>query len=423
MNYIVLDTNIFIHFRDFDQINWSELIGNNDECVILIPPTVIDELDSHKYNKNPKISKRVKKILPKIEDYLTNSNGSLKLQILPKRPKDETFNTHQLTKGDQDDSILASIMEFQQEITGNDNLIYFTYDTGPRLKAKTLSINCKKLSEEYLLPNEPDETEIKNKELQKELIAFKNRAPKVILEFVEGGKFLKPEPKVVANSKEEFVANRMSKIKGEYGYLKKIELEENNLNNIIKAATSYGISDDQIQRYNSELDLFFEKYEIHYSSIYENLSYLNDCIEIKLLIKNEGTAPASDIDLQLHFPDGFELHTVKKLPEISKKPEPPYKPKHRFDFQRSASFSPYFPGINSVPKSNFDFNAPKITKTNSYNVDFHLQSLKHNQSFEFETLYLKFENRDLAENFNIEFKIMIANYPHIIDGKLNVIAK
>ncbi len=52
MNYIVLDTNIFIHFRDFDQINWSELVGNNQDYIILIPPTVIDELDRHKYNKN-----------------------------------------------------------------------------------------------------------------------------------------------------------------------------------------------------------------------------------------------------------------------------------------------------------------------------------------------------------------------------------
>jgi len=68
MNYIALDTNIFIHFKDFDQIDWKSLTSINDSFTIIIPPVVIDELDKHKYNKNPKISRRVKRILPKIEN-------------------------------------------------------------------------------------------------------------------------------------------------------------------------------------------------------------------------------------------------------------------------------------------------------------------------------------------------------------------
>lgn len=423
MNYIVLDTNIFLHFRDFDQINWSELIGNNDRCIILIPPTVIAELDSHKYNKNQKISKRVKRILPKIEDNLNNPNSSLLLKLLIEKPKDETFDTHRLNKNDQDDSILASIIEFKQKITDNDNLVYFTYDTGPRLKAKTLSVNCIKISEDYLLPSEPDENEIKNKELQKELNAFKNQAPKIVLEFVEGNEYLKPEKKKLIKYKEEAVANFMDDVKRKYVYLQKTQIEESNLNDILKAANFFVLSDDQIQRYNSELDMFFERYEKYCLSIYENLSYLNDCVEIKLLIKNDGTAPAEDIDLQLHFPDGFELHTDKKLPKILDEPQPPYKPKNRFDLQHSSNFFPAFPIINPQPITNIDLSAPIIKKTNSYNVDFHLRTLKHNQSYEFETLYLKFENRDSAENFNIDYKIMIANYPHIIENKLNVVMK
>ena len=423
MNYIVLDTNIFIHFRDFDQINWSELVGNNQDYIILIPPTVIDELDRHKYNKNQKISKRAKRILPKIEDYTNTPDDSLQLKLLNSRPKDETFNANQLNRGDQDDCILASIIEFRQSITENDNLIYFTYDTGPRLKAKTLSINCMKISEQYLLPHEPDENEIKNKELLKELNTFKNKAPKVVLEFVESNDLLKPEQKKPIKSKDEFVKHFIDEVKEEYPYLVKIDHEENNLSNILRAASFYGLSDDQIKRYNSELNLFFEKFSKYYNSVYENLSYLNDCIKIKLLLKNEGTAPAEDIDLQLHFPDGFELHNIKKLPKVLKQPEPPYKPKHRFDFQNTSNFFPSFPHVNTVPEVNVDLSVAQIKKTNSYDVDFHLRSLKHNQTYEFETLYLKYENRDLAENFRIDYKIMIANYPNIINNKLNVVVK
>ena len=76
MNYIVLDTNIFIHFRDFDQIDWKSILNSKEDFLILIPPIIIDELDSHKYNKNPKISKRVKRILPKMGCFKTYCTGS-----------------------------------------------------------------------------------------------------------------------------------------------------------------------------------------------------------------------------------------------------------------------------------------------------------------------------------------------------------
>lgn len=417
MNYIFLDTNVFIHFKDFDQIDWKNLISSDEDFLITIVPTVIDELDSHKYNKNPKISKRIKRILPKIENYITTDQL---VKLITSRPKNETFINNQLNKNEQDDSIFASIIEFKSILSEKDNIIYITYDTGPRLKAKTLSINCLKINESYLLPNEPDENEKRSKELEKELNKFKNQSPKVIIGFLENDNFYKCESKKDLKSKEIFISESVSELKEKFNYLEKIDFE-NSTNNLLKILSFQALSDDQIKRYNSELDLFFAKYEDYYSSIFDMVSYENECIEIKLIIRNDGTAPGEDIDIEFHFPDGFELLTKKGFPKTSKEPQAPYKPKNKFDYQHNNINFPVLSNNYKTPISNINLNAPTIKKTNSYNVDFHLRNLKHNQSFEFETLYLKYDNRELAKNFCIDYKIMISNYPEVITGKLNVI--
>ena len=420
MNYIALDTNIFIHFKDFDQIDWKSLTSINDSFTIIIPPVVIDELDKHKYNKNPKISRRVKRILPKIENFIGKTQPDFNLKLIASRPGNKTFADNQLNKDEQDDCLLASLLEFRNQIDKDDRLVYITFDTGPRLKAQTLSIDCLKIPETLILPNEPDENEKKNKELERELSKFKNQMPKVVLGFIDNDFLFKVEKKRELKSKELFISESINKLKEQYNYLQK-QTFENSTNNLLKVLDFYGLGDDQISTYNAQLDTFFEKYEAYYSSIYNRIVYQNDCVEIKLRIRNDGTAPANDIDVKLHFPDGFTLHIEKGLPKLLSEPTPPYLPKNRFDIQSRGYNLPIF-GNNSIKQpSVIDLNAPNIVKTNSYDVGFHLMNLKHNQDFEFETLFLKYEDRYSAKNFTIDYKVMVSNYPEVISGKLNVL--
>ncbi|MGC5745621.1 PIN domain-containing protein [Chryseobacterium sp. NFX27] len=421
MNYVVLDTNIYIHFIDFDQIDWQNIINDKQDFTILIPPVIIDELDGHKYNKNPKISKRVKRILPKIEDLLCEQNALVKIQLISKRPAEYIFRENGLNRLEQDDCILASIIEFKENTT-DDKVFYITYDTGPRLKAKTLSIDSLKIEDKYLLPIEPDEAEKKNKELEKELTKFKNLSPKIIFSFLDNEKFLKPKEKNNFKSKEEYISDCVEQIRNEYKYLQKAS-NVNSQENVIKFLGYLALSDEQIDSYNVDLDKFYKSYEEYFSSIYNRLTFQNDCIEINFKIQNSGTIPGNDIDIDLHFPDGFEILTEDQLPSILKKPTSPYKPKNRFDIKRTGFNLSIFNQTVKTPVIKTDLTSPNIKKTNSYNVTFHLQSLKHNQDFIFETLYLSYADRSKAKNFNIEYKIMIANYPDIVSGKLNVITQ
>ena len=47
MKYLLLDTNIYMHYIDFEQIDWGTIIGDK-EYEIVVPYTVIKEIDKYK---------------------------------------------------------------------------------------------------------------------------------------------------------------------------------------------------------------------------------------------------------------------------------------------------------------------------------------------------------------------------------------
>ena len=58
MKYLFLDTNIFLHFVDFEQIPWADLIGDS-EITIVVSDIVAQEIDKHKDTARGKISLRM----------------------------------------------------------------------------------------------------------------------------------------------------------------------------------------------------------------------------------------------------------------------------------------------------------------------------------------------------------------------------
>lgn len=67
MKYLFLDTNIFLHFVDFEQIPWADLIGDS-EITIVVSDIVAQEIDKHKDTAREKIQKRAKKISSKLAE-------------------------------------------------------------------------------------------------------------------------------------------------------------------------------------------------------------------------------------------------------------------------------------------------------------------------------------------------------------------
>jgi hypothetical protein len=91
-----------------------------------------------------------------------------------------------------------------------------------------------------------------------------------------------------------------------------------------------------------------------------------------------GTVPAEDIDIHLHFPDGFELVDSADYPKPPTEPNTPYKPKNRLDIPGLGISG--FPRIHipNPQNMNIDSERPTIRKSNSYDVDYNRSYLKHN---------------------------------------------
>lgn len=52
MTYILLDSNIYLHFMAFDTLPWKEIVNVNDEVTILLPMQVLRKLEKKKDDSN-----------------------------------------------------------------------------------------------------------------------------------------------------------------------------------------------------------------------------------------------------------------------------------------------------------------------------------------------------------------------------------
>ena len=86
--------------------------------------------------------------------------------------------------------------------------------------------------------------------------------------------------------------------------------------------------------------------------------------------------------------------------------------------------SPYFDHPVSGPIAPPpNVSAPKIKHTNSYDVSYHVQKVKHNLHESFNPLYIVFDSFEEARSFHIDYRILAANIPDEIKGKLNIVLK
>ncbi|MGV2450152.1 UNVERIFIED_CONTAM: PIN domain-containing protein [Ralstonia mannitolilytica] len=403
MIYLFLDTNIFIHFKNFEDIPWNQILEcNKNDIEITIAPIVIDELDKHKYNSNPKVANRIKKLMPKFNEILSTGNSKgFKVQFLDKRPHNEIFDEYMLDKSQQDDCLLASILSFKNQLENNEKVFYVTNDFGPRIKTKSLNIDLLSISEEYLMENDSSEEQ----KLKKENERLKNLFPKLDFFFKESQDKIYEVKKEKYNlDKSIFITKKMEEIKKESPIL----IYTDNSNNSFLKYNS--LTEEQVINYNADLKAYFDGFEKYWDVAFDSAIYHHNFLKIDLLIKNIGNLPANDIDIVLHFPSDINILFEEDLDQFHLfKPKPPYKPETSFDI--------IYTKLNRyhVTKSSISKNKP-ITRNE---VEFNFKGLKHNKTIELDTLFIPSDN--LIKGFKIDYSILVSNIPNSIKGELNVI--
>jgi hypothetical protein len=442
MKSIFLDTNVYLHYELFDQINWLKIV-DAESLTIVVPPITVRELNKHKdYHTQPRVKKRAGEVLRRLDALFDSSSAtSLRDRIdirLENRDPTIDFAAHQLSFEIQDDQLIASIIMYRNE-EPEAEVVLVTSDGGLalRAKARTRGIPTTKMPNNLRVAEQPDPYKERVKQLEQELRELKARIPCLSLAFEDGNQYATFTLPVPFELAPDILERKLNEIKQRYPKRERTESSPESRQSMLSQKLSelmdaiepmFLVSQDEITRYNTELEKFYQAYEHHLKNSIQFENFKRRAIQLVILLVNDGTAPAEDIDISLHFPDGFRVLEGEDLPRSPEIPKPPVEPQTTMQmlmesFPRMAEV-PYLGSYDLgpiAPPSNVS--APSIKRTGSYDVSVHVKKAKHNLQESLEPLYAVFDSFEEARSFQIDYQIFAANVPHEIAGKLHVVVR
>lgn len=439
---LFIDTNVLLHYRSFDEIDWLGIL-NVDQIEIRLPSIIIQELDKHKYSpSSKKLRDKATKVINKLYKLAESGfeinlkpNIDVHFEVSNKTPN---FTDLGLDSNSQDDRLLASILLFRAE-NPEQSVILVAADLGLLLKAKYYQIEAICLADEVKLPVELDQTEKRIKELEQEVLELQRRIPDLKLCFP--GKSNRLNYKAEKSLPSDFDANkvierRIDELKQKYSKILEIQSDSQPVNPSTMAISQmYGsdtpeILPSDILSYNKKLDEFYAYYKQYLD---EYIPWLDICCRtflIEISILNSGTCLAGDIDVFMHFPNGFTLWKLSDLPNKPKEPQPPSQPvprtrKDRLNLMMPSLTAPTLsqlaPLINSQNRTQPNVSSLDIHRSNSYDVKLHVRKLKQNTLESFNPMIIIFDSFDQVSSFQIDYQIIAANVPKPVTGELHVI--
>lgn len=431
MTYVFLDTNILLHYRRAAEIDWLKHIG--DEMVVLVlAPVVIRELDAHKFNHpSGKIRSRVKELLANLRSTFATATEvdirrNVRLRLLARDPELD-FDKNGLSRDVTDDWLLAAMID-TRHTQSEGSVVLVTADFGLELKARAAGFSVFAPPDEARLAEDMDVSEKRIKQLERENATLRNRLPELRLSLAGDAiqTFSLPEgPKEVVQVDAE-----MALLRQQYPHLVEPAAAKTTIRSQTGAELlrSWAKTDpttfarpDEHRLYNRDLDVYYSEFENYLRMLAAYRQRRQRRLELSIHLHNDGGAPAEDIDIHMHFPDGFELWRLDKEPPEPGPPEPPVKPGYIRpieDMLSRLTFPSPALGTVSLPSN---ISRPEIRKSNSYDVSQHVRSLKHGYSNLLETYSVVYESDATIRSFEISYLISAANLPSAAKSSLSIV--
>jgi hypothetical protein len=405
--YLFFDANIFLHYKDVEQLKLEERYGK--DIVLVVPRIILGELNKHKdSHKSAKIQKRARSICKKIQDWdrsgQITDNIKFKFNIQSSDPK-----KHNLNPDSADDRFLADILEF--DAPKNDKILVSS-DTNMILTAKHLGIVTEEIDESFKLPSSLDPIEIENLELQRKLNRLQNALPKLEVGLVvsENDSDTESSPVFqVSKTKllsDDEIADEVSKLKLERFILTKSAFHTD--------IDYFSYSQEDIDQYNEEIKRYPDRYKQYLYKLREFQKRYG--IRFQIAIINNGTAPAENVDVSFRFPNGFDIYLEDDLPDSPSEPNLPQKPKTMAEkFQGNLDFIPF---LHRTPKIKLP-TSYTLKRTNSYDFTDSFKLIKHNERVVLPELFLYFPSYEQIKPFQCTYRMTVANLPDIVEGVVN----
>lgn len=446
MLYVFCDTMVFLHYRLFTEIDFQDIM-DKESVTLVVPDTVSNEIDKHKDTSNNKrLRERAKKVSSKIAELIDNMDDMTSLSTTIKNGYFFKFLPHKaidfeplgLDPNSGDNKIIATILDFRSDHP-NDEIVFFTHDNGATITARTNQIQTRKLPDDLMVADGPSEDEQRIKKLEAEVARLKDLRPnlslvhkksqKTTIEYAEKDMkaFCIPEnitpfdvivdsvpPYEEKQSQDETIPEGLTKD----DYLSPIS-------RILPNSKNRDEENADIKRYMRERDCYFSNYKSYLKTIDEYR--LKIIIPVELQLLNTGTVPGEEIDLHIHFPDGFQMYSEKDFPKIPNPPQKPIRPRTYIDMltsrlDPSRICAPVFPRMDDINKI---IAPPSFTlkKTNSYEFDESFDQIKHGEHIKTDVkkLFMVFDSASCIKNFSAEYIISGSNVPVAVKGELHFI--
>lgn len=136
--FLFPDTNIFLHFQFFDEVDWPVHLGAG-EVTLVLTQAVFGELDEKKWSCTRREKSRAQKVLKRLDALALSTTAvgvrqAVSVMALDSEPGDELFAKHRLSPQVIDDRLVAAALEFKDAVS--DRVVILSDDTGLRIKAK-----------------------------------------------------------------------------------------------------------------------------------------------------------------------------------------------------------------------------------------------------------------------------------------------
>lgn len=424
---VFVDTMLFLHFKPIEEIDWLRLLSVKN-VEIVISPIVLRELEIKKsLHEKKRIRDRASAALKKMAVYLDSPTpvtirDGVRLSFRATDPQID-FPSHRLNDKISDDWLLATVLEFQAE-QPDVLAVLLTNDVGLRVKASGRNLRCVALPEEYALPIDADPEQVKIQKLERELVGYRNAVPKLRLEFEDGKTYLPVRLFPMQPIREDEILEKIEGLKAKHPKVSKPERPT--ASDIMMKALG-GVVD--YDRYNARVDLFYGSYGRYLRDASKAEDAKRRLFSVDIALANDGSRPAEDIDVHLHFPDGLQISDdVEGLWKEPSEPVAPRGPISDWEEKMQSLSRPLglgLPALNMPDLSHIEglgrnVSAATIRRTNSYDIDFKVRALKHCCRVDFDTLYIIFDSWDTAKSFSIDYELHAGNVPNVVTGQLHI---
>lgn len=416
MKYLVLDTNVFLHYKDFEQIDWKSIVG--DDVTICVAQVVLGEIDKHKDQSRGRIQKRAKKISSRFSEiFLQDLSPQLNVEVMD-NPPSSSFNDEQYHKDINDDWIILSALH---SVHPDKDIMIASGDNRILLKAKNHGLGYYLMPDTLLLAEEPSDEEKEIRQLKQQLARYENRRPEPKIEFEDETDLLTIVKPTFVDIQKELKAYE-EQLRSNHAYQSITDEHRSDMELLVQQTLNLTYSTPSQQKeYNKELDEYFKK-KITLKEVQLGKQFLEQrFVKLDFWLCNTGTAALGDTIIFINFPENVAIYTQES--KVKVKCEDPAEPILKNNL---TGYNQSLMGIiNSNHKHYETYDLWDAKKKLDH------QELKFSSARIIHGMKYALDNRkedyyiDIAHcnNFTIKWSIMDSNLIEPVSGELHVVIK